>query len=427
MEASRRFHLGLFLLLLSSKAISAATAQPAQAPSSPVSVLSSDCFVSNAGDTECIYELGTCMTDDDCSSVLSDYLSSFKVTNSQIPSNATYGCLKSDKCALFFPSTGCLTEINLPTCAVAPASAPASAPVMAPVSAPVSILPSDCYVTNAASTQCEYQVGTCQADTDCSPIISSYLSSFGVTARVSALELPTNATFGCLDNGKCDLFLPSNGCLAGVNLPPCSIAPGPSLVSAPFASAPGPEGSSTPTIKVTAPPPSVVFAPICSSSILGTGKGCCLEFGGACQTARDCDLSIATYLTLVPDDGFQNCYGGRCYFATEEAACTELGKTLPTCTNGNTCTLSSVNMSSVSPPPAVNVHLLTSPPALAPAATASVPSPTPSPVLAPNVVPQAVPSASPPPASAARPFAALSHGLLLVTILIMAGSSLLSL
>ncbi len=418
MEASRKIYLGL--LLLSCWAILPATARPAQAPSAPVSILASDCLVTNAGDTECVYELGTCMTDDDCTNVLSSYLSSFNVTNSQIPANSTYGCLKSDKCALFFPSAGCLTDISLPTCAVAPSSAPVSAPQEAPPSGPVSILPSDCYITNAAGTQCEYEVGACQADTDCSPIISSYLSSFGVTARVEALQLPENATFGCLVNGKCDLFLPSNGCLAGVDLPPCnaSVASGPSsLVTSPVATAPAAKGSVTPTIRLASPPPSVVFSPICSTTVLGTGKGCCIEFGGACQTSLDCDLSIASYLTLIPDDGFPNCFGGQCFFLSGEAACSDYGKALPACTDGDTCALSAVNMSSISPPPATNIHLLTSPPALAPSGTASAPSPTPS----------VVPSPPPPPPSAARPFAALSRGLFLVTMLALPASSLLSL
>jgi hypothetical protein len=79
--------------------------------------------------------------------------------------------------------------------------------------------------------------------------------------------------------------------------------------------------------------------------------------------------------------------------------------------------LSAVNMSSISPPPATNIHLLTSPPALAPSGTASAPSPTPS----------VVPSPPPPPPSAARPFAALSRGLFLVTMLALPASSLLSL
>jgi hypothetical protein len=108
----------------------------------PVSILPSDCYVTNPGGTECAYLLGTCKVAHDCLAVLDSYLLTFNVPATQLPANDSYGCLDGQKCELVFPATGCLSEINLPMCQVAPAPAPVPASGVPPTSAPVTIVPS---------------------------------------------------------------------------------------------------------------------------------------------------------------------------------------------------------------------------------------------------------------------------------------------
>ena len=167
-----------------------------------------------------MYELGTCQTDNDCETVLPAYVSALNVTKSQIPSNATFGC-SGNKCDLFFPTNGCLPYVSLPMCPLAPGPAPVSVPEVGPINAQVPILPSDCYVTNAGGTDCAYVLGACQDAHDCLAVLDSYLLTFNVPAT----ELPANDSYGCLTSNKCELAFPASGCLSGISLPMCKVAP----------------------------------------------------------------------------------------------------------------------------------------------------------------------------------------------------------
>ena len=99
---------------------------------------SPDCYLTTAGGSECIYEIGVCETDDDCQSVLEAYFSGVGL-ESFVPDNAELECLQNGKCELFFPSTGCLTRLSLPVCTPAPSQTPGSRPGVA--AAPASSLP----------------------------------------------------------------------------------------------------------------------------------------------------------------------------------------------------------------------------------------------------------------------------------------------
>ena len=368
-----------------------------------------DCELTNG--TACIYSLGQCQADTDCPSVLGPYLPSLGFTSTAIPSDSIYACV-GDKCDFATPSTVCASGSGLPTCNSLPGFAPVPAPAdgnqTGTGSAPsATVTSSDCYLTNQAGTECAYEFGACQTQDDCQSVIASYLSTFGVANS----QIPSNATFGCLSSGKCDIFFPTDGCLASITLPMCNSGSAPG---------PGPEGAaaSAGTGPAAPSPPPVVFSPICSTTILGSGRGCCIEFGGSCRTFKDCSYSIVTYfqtatppLTTDPSDSLPACYGGQCFYASDATACGMLGSALPTCTDGDTCVRSAANLTSVSPPPAVNVHLLPSPPSStpAPSGSASAAPPTPSPVPAPS--------------GAARLKAGLTRGTFFVVLSVLAASS----
>jgi hypothetical protein len=215
-----------------------------------VTILPSDCYLQNEGDTMCTYRLGACQADSDCTSVITSYLAAFDATQ-DIPRNNTYGCVHN-KCDLNFPSNSCWSSTSfLPFCSDVPDLAPVSAPRVSPALAPVSILPSDCYEDHAENVNgqaCVYVLGMCQIDTDCTSVLTSYLSLFGFAIS----EIPHNATDGCVKN-KCKLAIPTNSCLPGVQLPLCSALPAPSplnvhlLVSPPALAAQSPIVSSAAT------------------------------------------------------------------------------------------------------------------------------------------------------------------------------------
>ena len=378
----------------------APTPAPMPGPSSntsaspPVSILPSDCYLTNEAGTECAYELGTCQANSDCTSVLASYLSTFGVTSSQIPANATYGCLEGDKCELFFPSDGCLKGISLPMCPVASAPGPGIAPVTAPdlapaaAGAPVSILPSDCYLENTADTECEYVLGMCRNDTDCPSVLSSYLSTFGV----SNSQIPSNATYGCLSDQKCALLFPTDGCLADISLPTCTVAPGPAPVSTP-AVAP-------------APAPAAPLPPV---SILSTdcyfenqNDTFCFYKLGECDASTNCEPVVSSYLVKfgikeVSPKNAVFCYEDKCILDFNSSGC-YAAIDLPFCSSA----------------PGPSVVMPPSTPAPAPAATAPAPSVS------------VLPPPPPPPPSAGGPFATLSGGPLLVAVLVLTASLLMS-
>ena len=287
----------------------------------------------------------------------------------------------------------------------------------------------DCYIGNG--TACVYSLGQCQVDSDCDSVLAASLAAYGIGAP------PSDAEYVCY-MFKCDLATPSTTCASNLNLPVCSAAtPAPAPVassgtppaSGPLpqssASAPAPgsgaNGSSPLGYAPQPPPPQAVFPARCAHSVLGTGRGCCVEFGGICRTYRDCIPSIAAYLLTLPNhvsappsDSLPACYAGLCYYASESTACSVLGPPLPACSDGYMCEYSTANESYVMPPPAVDVHRITAP---------AAPAPLSAPPLTPPVAPSPSPvAASPPPPPPPPPFstAAQSAELSLLSVLLVA-------
>ncbi len=322
-----------------------------------------DCYAGNS--TACIYSLGECQSNADCANSLPSALAGYGI--SSVPSDAEYECAYN-KCDLLTPSTTCAANINLPVCdagspAVGPAQAPIYGPVLAPSLGPMYFIapvpafspapgppatfgpgpsvpspsPGDCSIGN--STVCAYSLGQCQADSDCPVVVSDFFTSQGVDS------LPSDAEGGC-DKGKCALVTPSTACFTSINLPECIDA---------FAPVPAPVGP------VPAPPSTVVLPARCSTKYLGSTFGCCIEFTGSCTINQDCESSISGFFATapvnIPADYVFDCYRGQCFYASETTACSKLGETLPTCTDGNTCVYSAGNFSSP-PPPAANIHVI---------------------------------------------------------------------
>ena len=206
----------------------------APVPSAPAGS-ATDCDAGTSGGG-CIYYLGQCQADSDCTNVLEGY----GFTANEL-SGATFNCV-GDKCGLETPSDACDAKTGLPTCSNPPTSPPTSGAGVAPAPAPkATILPSDCMEENTDDTECLYQWGTCSANSDCPDVIDSYLSTFNIAGD----QVPTGAEFNCQD-GKCALLFPNAGCLAAISLPTCPPSP----------PAPAPVSTSTPTA-VTKPTPAV--------------------------------------------------------------------------------------------------------------------------------------------------------------------------
>ena len=202
----------------------------------------------------------------------------------------------------------------------------------------------DCYVGNG--TACVYSFGQCQVDSDCTAVLAASLATYHIS------EPPSDAEFVCY-MFKCDLATPSTTCATDLALPICGAAvPTPAPAAAPnlgplpasrpvsqsSASAPalGPgavvSSGSAPPGYAPQPPPQAVFPALCAHDVLGTGRGCCVEFGGSCRTFRDCIPSIAAYLLALPDhlseppgDSLPACYAGFCYYASQSTNCSVLG------------------------------------------------------------------------------------------------------
>ena len=276
-------------------------------------------------------------------------------------------------------------------------------PPSGPPQSPTSGSSRDCYVGNG--TACFYSFGQCQANADCNSVLAASLRTYGFGT------LPSDAEIGCVAP-KCDLLTPSMTCRTNLGLPVCGaatsasgpssgpsaepfLAPIPAPVPIPTpAVAPGPGLALAPAAlhgPTLHPPPAgqAVFPGRCSKDVLGTGRGCCVEFGGSCQTFRDCVPSIAAYLQTAiprlsapPSDSVPACYAGQCYYASQSTACSKLGVPLPRCSDGFMCAFSIANMSYLSPPPAVDIHRITTPAAPASVSATGLPPPPPAPLSA---------------------------------------------
>ena len=341
-----------------------------------------------------------------------------------------------------FLTLGALSFVMLGIAVASAQHAPASGPppsAVAPGNSTMSPSPgaaTDCYIGNG--TACVYSFGQCSVDADCDAVLAASLAAYSIG------EPPSDAAVVCY-MFKCDLATPSTACASDLSLPVCGAAasapvPASSSASLPAAgrfpqspaSAPASGPRSPPIAYAPQPPPQAVFPALCGHAVLNTGRGCCVEFGGSCQTFSDCIPSIAAFLLALPDhlsappsDSLPACYAGRCYYASESTNCSVLGPPLSPCTDGYMCEYSTANESYVSPPPAVNVHRIIAPAAPAPplgpppAAASTFPSqpPSPPPTLTPS------PPLSPPsPASTAAHSAQLSFLFLILAIVAIAAA-----
>ena len=325
----------------------------------------------------CCYDLGvTCDTVDDCAEPLLEYLKSTSYTASSIGDRTPVACSDS-MCKFITLDLACEAldpNLKLPDCQqnvcftnsssyVSPTPAPELSPICSsPLGEKI-----DMALNSMGGCCYEFEQNTCETIEDCQIISASFV------VRSTTGEVPTDGLPYCYNN-VCYLINPNTSCsIIGGDLPNCS---GDTCISAyaniePSAQpAPGPiieqtqepileptleptfeptfEPTLEPTFEPTKEPAPVsaistnisVLDPICYTNN-PQSKGCCIEFGGPCNTRKNCTPSFATYLAStinrVPDDSISVCYQSECFFDTLSVACNEIAPGLDLCPDSNKC------------------------------------------------------------------------------------------